>query len=336
MSEQPRWDKKSHKPGDPVSERQILAREQALRAWFTRDADPLLAQIDGLDVGWSGVQRWATARMPPPTAGPHLDLACGYATFLAQLGWRYPTARLLGLNIDFDGPHALARPLLAQAGVAAALLQADARRLPFADGALGSVSCFLGLQDVEIGFGPPGVRDAVAEAVRVLRPCGVLSLWDEFPFQRFDALLGELPVTVIDRSERELDVRWDRQVAERALRLYAAGWVAQARPADPAAEARLYAETHARMAAEMEHQLAERGYFVPLGPVRMVLARKKDSGNMIEQACPDDAAEILALINASNRAAFRSIIPQPHFREPVLSLAELLDDFQRMTFYVGS
>jgi N-acetylglutamate synthase-like GNAT family acetyltransferase/SAM-dependent methyltransferase len=333
MSEQPLWTEKNHKPGEPTSERQILAREQALRAWLTRDADPLLAQIDGLDIGWGGVQRWATARMPPPTAGPHLDLACGYATFLAQLGWRYPTARLLGLNIDFDGPHALARPLLARAGVSVPLLQADARRLPFADGSLGSVSCFLGLQDVEIGFGPQGVRATVTEAVRVLRPSGVLSLWDEFPFQRYDTLLDELPVTVIDRGERELDVRWDRPVAERALPLYAAGWVAQARPVDPAAEARLYAATHARMAAEMERQLADRGYFVPFGPVRMVLVRKED-GNMIEQAHPDDVPAILALINASNRAAFRDIIPQPHFREPVLDLEELLDDFQRMTFYV--
>jgi N-acetylglutamate synthase-like GNAT family acetyltransferase len=334
MNDQRGTEKKNQTQSNPASERQILAREQALRAWFTRDADPLLAQIDGLDIGWAGVQRWATARMPPPTAGPHLDLACGYATFLAQLGWRYPIARLLGLNIDFDGPHALARPLLAQAGVAAALLQADARRLPFADGSLGSVSCFLGLQDVEIGFGPQGARDAVAAAVRVLRPSGVLSLLDEFPFQRFDALLDGLPVTLIDRDERELDVRWNRRVAERALPLYAAGWVAQARPVDAAAEARLFEETHARMAAEMERQLADRGYFVPFGPVRMVLARKRDSGNMIEQAHPDDVPVILAVINASNRAAFRNIIPQPHFREPILSPEELLDDFQGMTFYV--
>jgi ribosomal protein S18 acetylase RimI-like enzyme len=332
MSKHLRRDEKHQKPGDPASERHVLAREQALRAWFTRDADPLLAQIDGLDIGWGGVQRWATARMPPPTAGSHLDLACGYATFLAQLGWRYPTARLVGLNIDFDGPHALARPLLAQAGVTAALLQADARRLPFADGSLGSVSCFLGLQDIEIGFGPQGVRDAVAEAVRVLRPHGVLTLLDEFSFQRFDALLEELPVAVIDRGERELDVRWDRRVAERALPLYAAGWVAQARPADPAAETNLYAATHARMAAEMERQLAEQGYFVPFGPVRMLPARKED-GNMIGQAHPEDVPEILAVINASNRAAFRDIIPQPYFKEPFLSLEQLLDDFQRMNVY---
>lgn len=249
---------------------QATAREQALRAWFTQDADPVLAQIDGLDIGWGGVQRWATARMPPPTGGPHLDVACGYATFLAQLGWRFPTAQLVGLNIDFEGPHALARPLLTEAGVTAALVQADARWVPFAESAFGPASCFLGLQDIEIGFGEEGVRDAVAEMVRVPRPGGVLALLDEFPFERFDALLDGLPVAVIDHGERELDVRWSRQVAERAIGLYTEGWVAEARVADRAAqEQQACMQVHGRMAAEMERQLATQGYYVPFDPVRM-------------------------------------------------------------------
>ncbi len=256
------------------SESEILAREQALRAWFTRNADPVLAQIDGLDIGWGGVQRWATARMPPPAGGLHLDIACGYATFLAQLGWRFPTAQLVGLNIDFEGPHALAQPLLTEARVKAALVQADARWMPFAESAFGSVSCFLGLQDIEIGFGEGGVRDAVAEAVRVLCSGGVLVLLDECPFERFDALLDELPVTVIDRGERELDVRWSRQVAKQAIALYTEGWVAQARLADPAAQQQTRIDVYNQMATEMERQLDTQGYYVPFGPVRMVVGQK--------------------------------------------------------------
>lgn len=251
----------------------IIKREERLRAWFTQECDPVQKVVDGLDIGWGGVQRWATARMPP-LEDLHLDIACGYAAFLAQLGWRFPTAQLVGLNIDFDGPHALARPLLTEAGVKAALVQADARWMPFADGTFGSVSCFLGLQDIEIGFGEDGVRDAVVEAVRVLSPGGVLALFDEFPFEQLEALLDELPVTVIDRGERELDVQWSRQVAERAIELYAEGWVAQARLADPAARERTRSEAYGRMATEMERQLATRGYYVPFGPVRMVVARK--------------------------------------------------------------
>lgn len=264
----------SNKPDAVGREDHIRAREQELRAWFTQGADPVLRQIDGLDIGWSGVQRWTTARIPLPAGVMHLDVACGYATFLAQLGWRFPAARLVGLNIDFDGAHALARPLLTEAGVTAALVQADARRMPFADDTFGSASCFLGLQDIEIGFGEEAVRETVAETVRVLRPGAVLTLLDEFPFERFEALLDELPMVVTDRGERALDVRWNRQVAEQAIALYAEGWVAQARLDDPTARKQLYDEVHARMAAEMERQLAAQGYCVPFKPVRMVVARK--------------------------------------------------------------
>jgi ubiquinone/menaquinone biosynthesis C-methylase UbiE len=264
-------------------EGRILAREQALRDWFTRDADPVLTQIDGLDIGWDGVQRWATARMPPLGDGPHLDLACGYATFLAQLGWRFPTAWLAGLNIDFDGAHALARPLLAGAGVTAALVQADARRMPFADGAFRSGSCFLGLQDVEIGFGKQGAREAVVEAVRTLCPGGALTLLDAFPFEEFDALLDGLPVNVIGRAEQELDTRWCREVAERAIELYTKGWVAQTRVADPVLQEETRHEIHRRLAAVMEDQLSSQGYYVPFGPVRLVMVRKVRVSNVIVQ-----------------------------------------------------
>jgi SAM-dependent methyltransferase len=252
-------------------------RERALRAWFTRDADALLRQIDGLDIGWGGVQRWATARMPSLSSGLHLDFACGYGTFLAQLGWRFPEARLFGLNIDFGGPHALARPLLTKAGVSAALVQADARQMPFADGTYDSASCFLGLQDIEIGFGEAGVRETLAEAVRVVRAGGTLVLLDEYPWQHFEALLDGLPVVWIDGAEREPDVRWMGEVATRAVELYAEGWVAQMRlPAgDRAAREAAYRETLVRMRSEVEAQIAGQGHYVPSGPVRLIVVQKE-------------------------------------------------------------
>lgn len=55
---------------------------------------------------------------------------------------------------------------------------------------------------------------------------------------------------------------------------------------------------------------------------------------MIEKACFDDAAEILLVINTSNREAYKNMIPQEHFKEPVLSLDKLLEDLERMTFYI--
>jgi SAM-dependent methyltransferase len=212
----------------------------------------------------------------PVVQGRHLDVACGYATFLAQLGWRFPAARLVGLNIDFEGPHALAGALLDEAGVAAPLVRADARSMPFANGSFDSASCFLGLQDVEIGFGREGVRGVVVEAARVLRTGAVLVLLDEFPFERFDLLLDGLPLLVIDRAERALDVRWNREVAERTITLYAKGWASQARLKDRSAWKQAHRDAHNRMMANMERQLAERGYYVPFGPVRMIVARQSD------------------------------------------------------------
>jgi ubiquinone/menaquinone biosynthesis C-methylase UbiE len=267
-------------PMDERDERDIPSRERALRAWFTCDADAVLRQIDGLDIGWGGVQRWATARMPFIACGLHLDLACGYATFLAQLGWRYPEASLVGLNIDFCGAHALARPLLVEAGVHAVLVQADARQMPFADDTFDSASCFLGLQDVEIGFGEAGVRQTLAESVRVLRTGGMLVLLDAFPLQRFEALLDGLPVVWIEGAERALDVRWMGEVAMRAVELYAEGWVAQMRlPAkDRATRELAYRETLNRLQSEVETQMTRQGYYVPFDLVRMVVAHKLGTG----------------------------------------------------------
>jgi hypothetical protein len=261
---------------DGRAEDEAIRRHEArLRAWFVRDCDLVRQAIDGLDIGWGGVQRWATARMPSLGKGLHLDLACGYATFLAQLGWRCPAARWVGLNIDYQGPHALARRLLAEAGVRAALVQGDARRLPFAEGTFQSASCFLGLQDIEIGYGEAGMRETVGEAVRVLGQEGMLVLMDEFPIDRFRTLLGGLPVAWVDGAERALDVRWDRAIARRAAALYAEGWAAQARPTDETARRAAYRDALARIEAEIAAQLARQEYYVPFGPVRMVVVRKR-------------------------------------------------------------
>ncbi|MFQ6089666.1 MAG: GNAT family N-acetyltransferase [Candidatus Methanofastidiosia archaeon] len=55
---------------------------------------------------------------------------------------------------------------------------------------------------------------------------------------------------------------------------------------------------------------------------------------MIEKAYSDNAEEILLVINTSNREAYKNIIPKEHFRKPFLSLEKLLEDFERMMFYI--
>jgi ubiquinone/menaquinone biosynthesis C-methylase UbiE len=259
---------------DMQMEAQIIQRENKLRTWFTRGSDPILKAIDGLDIGWGGVQRWATGRMPS-VEGLHLDFACGYGTFLAQLGWRFPKANLVGLNIDFIGPHRLARPLLAEAKVKAGLIQADACQMPFPDEFFPSISCFLGLQDIEIGFGEEGVQGALTEAVRILRPGGFLILIDESSLPRFTNFLRDLPVEVIQYAKQSLDVQWRREVAERAIKLYAQGWVTQARPESEGEKDKIFEETYQRMKLDMEQQFTEKGYYVPFGPFYLIVAQKK-------------------------------------------------------------
>jgi ribosomal protein S18 acetylase RimI-like enzyme len=55
---------------------------------------------------------------------------------------------------------------------------------------------------------------------------------------------------------------------------------------------------------------------------------------MIEQADVTCSNDILEIINTSNRMMYRSIIPTEHFQDPYLSLDELLQDFDRMKFFV--
>ena len=55
---------------------------------------------------------------------------------------------------------------------------------------------------------------------------------------------------------------------------------------------------------------------------------------MIERAGLDCANDILQVINISNRERYQSITPQEYFQDPYLSLAELLQNFDTMAFYI--
>jgi len=54
----------------------------------------------------------------------------------------------------------------------------------------------------------------------------------------------------------------------------------------------------------------------------------------IEKAELNDIEGILFVINTSNREAYRNVIPEEHFKEPVVSAEELLNDFKKMEFHV--
>ena len=54
----------------------------------------------------------------------------------------------------------------------------------------------------------------------------------------------------------------------------------------------------------------------------------------IRAACSDDLPAILDVINATNKAFYRAIVPSDRYREPYLDLRDVRAESWRMTFYV--
>lgn len=53
----------------------------------------------------------------------------------------------------------------------------------------------------------------------------------------------------------------------------------------------------------------------------------------VHRAASKDVESILFVINKSNSEAYGKIIPPQYFKEPVLTLDKLLEDFEEMAFY---
>lgn len=120
----------------------------------------------GLDIGWRKQLVAAVGRQSP---GKIVDLACGSGDVTTMLREALPKAQIVGL--DFS------RPLLAQAkgrGLAG-LAEADALKLPFADGSFDAVTIAFGLRNFSDRHG--GLR----EISRILKPGGVFGLLEFSP-----------------------------------------------------------------------------------------------------------------------------------------------------------
>jgi demethylmenaquinone methyltransferase/2-methoxy-6-polyprenyl-1,4-benzoquinol methylase len=114
------------------------------------------------------------ARRIPPGARRVLDLCTGTALVPALVAPARPELSLVGLDLS---PEMLAvgRAKLARRGIRnAALVRADAGRLPFPDGSFDAVTVSYGLHEL-----PTAVRGRALEEVRrVLRPQGLLVVAD--------------------------------------------------------------------------------------------------------------------------------------------------------------
>jgi demethylmenaquinone methyltransferase/2-methoxy-6-polyprenyl-1,4-benzoquinol methylase len=110
-----------------------------------------------MDVGW---RRKTVASLGLPPSSIVLDLACGTGDLCRQLGAN--GLRPVGVDLSFG--------MLAVARTDAPLLQGDALRLPFPDGAVAGVTCGFALRN--FASLPP----FFAELARVVRPGGRIAL----------------------------------------------------------------------------------------------------------------------------------------------------------------
>ena len=120
----------------------------------------------GMDVGWRKQLVAAVARQNPAKI---LDLACGSGDVTFMLRKSLPKAQIVGL--DFS------RPLLTQArdrGLSE-LTEADALKLPFADGSFDAVTIAFGLRNFS------DRATGLHEIARVLKPGGVFGLLEFSP-----------------------------------------------------------------------------------------------------------------------------------------------------------
>ena len=139
------------------------------------DPDGFYGQLRRIEAGW------AQAASPPRDV---LELAFGQGFNLAWLAARHPQVQFRG--VDLTPAHVrLAVQRMQTQGLANVQLQhGDYQQLPFADASFDQLFC------IEAMCHASDLPRALSEAARVLRPSGVLTLFDGYlprPVQQLDA-----------------------------------------------------------------------------------------------------------------------------------------------------
>ena len=262
-----------------INDQDIILQEKKLRKWFTKDTSEINSIIDGFDIGWGGTARWATSILAkyvhPKGKFKFLDVACGYGTFLVELGWRFPQARLFGLNLDFDPPHDLITSLLTQGHVQATLIAADALCLPFKNESFDCVTCFLGLQDILITRGIHSLRSVVSELLHKTKIYTYVLLVDNLPLNTFNKIIEKqkFDIEVIIKASFTPMCRWNIEVGYQAVEMYAKGFLQQhidsTNPPDN--HKSLLDKIQKKMLKDLEHQIDRQGYYNPWGTMQLFL-----------------------------------------------------------------
>lgn len=149
--------------------------------------------------------------LPALGAGPRLDLACGAGRFGAALGEGDKTSGARHPVTGADASEAMLREAAAT-GAYADLVLADARRLPFGDGAFAGAICIRLLQHLDTA----DRRAVLGEVRRTVRGAAVVSFFDAGTLEAMRARLLRRGAAV--RSRRAITV------AEFEGDLAATGW----------------------------------------------------------------------------------------------------------------
>ena len=142
--------------------------------------------------------------------GEALDVGTGQGALAVGLAMRFPTARVVGMDLwaaDWAYSMAACEANARAAGVADRVRfeRASAATLPVADGSMDLVVSHFVFHEVKDGGGPLG---ALKEAVRVLRPGGFLCVQDMFLDRRLYGDVQTLLRTLEDWGLK--DVRFSR------------------------------------------------------------------------------------------------------------------------------
>ncbi|HSV37591.1 MAG TPA: methyltransferase domain-containing protein [Nocardioidaceae bacterium] len=137
--------------------------------------------------GRDGDRRQLAERLHLNEGATVLDLACGPGNFTRFLG---ESVGAQGLAVGLDASDTmLDKAVAANSGSSVVYARGDAEALPFRDGSFDAVACLAALYLINRPY------DAIAEAVRVLRPGGSLAILTSYigdhPLQRLAGRVNE-------------------------------------------------------------------------------------------------------------------------------------------------
>ena len=265
-----------------LNDKEIHERENNLRKWFVKGLNKKQAIIDGFDIGWGGTASWSTNKISnfinKNLCLNILDVACGYGTFLAELGWRFPNANLYGLNLDFNPPHNIIYSLLQEANVSAQLIASDALYIPLRNESFDIITCFLGLQDIEITRGTNKLGCLLKNLMNLIDKDKYLIIIDNFPLSKFDLIFDKelIKKHLIFQDNFQPICKWSFEIGKEAIELYSLGYLQQELKSNnaPANPEKALIEIKDKMFQDLTSQLEEKGYFNPWGRMTLYIFKK--------------------------------------------------------------